>query len=285
MQLKAYAKLNLSLDVLGKGEGSFHEINSVMQKIDLYDELSFEKSKEVIVNSRFKEDIILKTINEVKEIFQIEEGIKVSLKKNIPVAAGLGGGSSDAATALTALNELWGLNLTTSSLIKIAAGIGSDIPFFLAGNSCFVAGRGDVLQPITLPEMNIVLINPGYGLSTKQAYSDLDTKNHKTTFSSLKLLSNSKNLKGLGNSKNFQSRNSKTIKELAQNIHNDFIHIQKEDVNQIIEDLKDNGALNASITGKGPTAFGIFETEERSKEAYHNLKDKYPFVHLTKTIN
>src|SRR3989344_131842 len=98
MQLKSYAKINLSLDVLGKREDSFHEINSVMQKIDLYDELSFENSKETIVKSQFKEDIILKAINEVKEIFQIEEGITVSLKKNIPVGAGLGGGSSDAAS-------------------------------------------------------------------------------------------------------------------------------------------------------------------------------------------
>ena len=185
MQLKSYAKINLSLDVLGKREDSFHEINSVMQKIDLYDELSFENSKETIVKSQFKEDIILKAINEVKEIFQIEEGITVSLKKNIPVAAGLGGGSSDAAATLIALNELWGLNLTPKTFIKIASEIGSDIPFFLAGNTCFVAGRGDIVQPITFPEMNIILINPGYELSTKQAYSDLDDKHRKTTFSSL----------------------------------------------------------------------------------------------------
>ncbi|MBU0628273.1 MAG: 4-(cytidine 5'-diphospho)-2-C-methyl-D-erythritol kinase [Nanoarchaeota archaeon] len=285
MQLKSYAKINLSLDVLGKREDSFHEINSVMQKIDLYDELSFEKSKEVIVNSQFKDDIILKAINKVKELFQIEEGITVSLKKNIPVAAGLAGGSSDAATTLIALNELWNLNLTADSLIKIAADIGSDIPFFLSGNTCFVAGRGEIVQPITLPEMNLILVNPGYELSTKQAYSDLDNKHHKTAFSSLKLLSNSKNLKGLGNSKNFQSKNSKNTKEIAQNLHNDFIHIQKDGVNQIINKLIENGALNASITGKGPTVFGIFETQEKAQEAYKNLKDKYPFVHLTKTIN
>ena len=123
MQLKSYAKLNLALDVLGRRSDNFHEINSVMQQIDLYDELTFETSEEIIVQSQFKDEIILKTIMKVKELFNIGQGIKVLTNKHIPAAAGLAGGSSDAAATLIALNKLWNLNLNQENLIKIAADI------------------------------------------------------------------------------------------------------------------------------------------------------------------
>ena len=266
MQLKAYAKINLTLDILGKREDNFHEINSIMQQIDLYDELTFKKSEDITVQSQFKDDIILKTILKIKELFQIESGITIFNKKNIPIGAGLAGGSSDAATTLIALNELWNLKLSAENLIKIAADIGSDVPFCLVGHSCFVAGKGEIINRINLPEMNLILVNPGYEISTKEAYSELDKKKHKPTFSSLKL------------------KNSNEIREIASNLHNDFIYIQKKSVKQIIKELIENGALNASITGKGPTVFGIFETEEKAKKAYEKLKSKYPLTYLTKTI-
>jgi len=265
MQLKAYAKINLALDVLKKRQDNYHEINSIMQQIDLYDELTFEESEDIIVQSQFKDDIILKTILKVKELFNIEQGITVFNKKNIPIAAGLAGGSTNAATTLTALNELWNLNLSTKELIKIGAELGADIPFFLSGNSCFVSGKGEITENINLPEMNLVLINPGYEISTKQAYEELDNKDYEKKFSSLKL------------------KNLNDIKEISSNLHNDFIHIQKEEIKDIINDLISNNALNASITGKGPTVFGIFENKEKAEQAYENLKDKYKFVHLTKT--
>lgn len=266
MQLKAYAKINLALDILDKRQDNYHEINSVMQQIDIYDELTFEESEDIIVQSQFKEDIILKTILKLKEIFQIEKGIKISIKKNIPVAAGLAGGSTDAATTLIALNELWNLNLTIEDLIKIGADLGSDIPFCLIRKSCFVSGKGEIVEKISLPEMNILLINPGYEISTKQAYEELDQKQYEKKFSSLKL------------------KNSNNINEIANNLHNDFINIQKDEIKNIIKDLINNQALNASITGKGPTVFGIFENKEKAEQTYNNLKDKYKFVYLTKTI-
>ena len=266
MQLKSYAKLNLALDVLGRRSDNFHEINSVMQQIDLYDELTFETSEEIIVQSQFKDEIILKTIMKVKELFNIGQGIKVLTNKHIPAAAGLAGGSSDAAATLIALNKLWNLNLNQENLIKIAADIGSDVPFFIGGKSCFVSGRGEIIEKINLPEMHIVLINPGYGISTKQAYEELDKTIHEKKFSSLKL------------------KNSENIKEIAENLHNDFINLQKPEIKTIIRELIKNGALNASITGKGPTVFGIFETKEKAQQAYNNLKYKYNWVFLTKTI-
>lgn len=265
MQLRAHAKINLTLDILEKRPDNFHEINSVMQQIDLYDELIFTKSEETIVNSQIKEDIILKTINKVKELFNINQGITVDVKKNIPIAAGLAGGSSDAAATLLALNELWNLNLNQENLIKIAAEIGSDIPFFITNKSSFISGKGERVETINLPQINLILINPSYEISTKEAYEQLDKINYEKKFSSLKL------------------KNKNNIKEIAENLHNDFINIQKPEIKEIINELITNRALNASITGKGPTVFGIFETEEKAQQAYNNLKDKYKFVYLTKT--
>jgi len=266
MQIKAYAKINLTLDILEKRPDNFHEIHSIMQQIYLHDELTFQKSPDIIAQSQFKDDIILKTILKLKKLFHIEEGITVTNKKSIPVAAGLAGGSTDAATTLIALNEIWGLNLSTEDLIKIGAELGSDVPFCLAGKSCFVSGKGEVLERINLPEMHILLINPGYEIYAKKAYVELNKSEYERKFSSLKI------------------KNLSSIKEIASNLHNDFIHIQKKEVKDLIEDVNSHGALNASITGKGPSVFGIFENQKKAEKAYENLKEKYQSTYLTKTI-
>ena len=289
MKVKAYAKINLTLDVLGSRKDGYHEVNSVMQQVDLHDELNFEKFGDIIVQSQFRDDIILRTILKLKELFSIEEGVNVSVKKNIPIAAGLGGGSSDAAATLIALNELWGLNLSTDDLLKIASELGSDVPFFIIGKGCFVSGRGEILEKINLPEMDILLINPGYEISTKEAYNELDKERYtnekinELIFPSLVKFSLRSNF--INNKKSsLKLKNLKNIKEIASNLHNDFVYIQKDDVKGVIKDLISNGALNASITGKGPTVFGIFDNLERAKKAYENLKDRYKFVYVGKTI-
>jgi 4-diphosphocytidyl-2-C-methyl-D-erythritol kinase len=266
MKVKAYAKINLSLDVLDKRKDNFHNINSVMQQIELYDELSFEKSPDVIVQSQFKDDIILRTIMKLKELKSIKEGVTVSVKKNIPVGGGFGGGSADCAATLNALDELWGLNLGIVELIKIGSDLGADVPFCIMGGSCFVSGKGESFEKMDIPAMDILIINPGYGISTKDAYMELDEKQYERKSSSLKL------------------KNLDNVKKIAENLHNDFINIQKDDVKKIIDDVKANGALGASITGKGPSVFGIFENEEMAKKAYENLEDKYKFVWMGKTI-
>jgi 4-diphosphocytidyl-2-C-methyl-D-erythritol kinase len=244
--------------------GDYHRINSVMHEIDLFDTLTFTQSGDTIVQSQFKDDIILKTIMKVRELFHLDEGIFVQIKKNIPVAAGLGGGSSDAACTLLALNKIWNLNLKEKELINIAAELGSDVPFFIKGGSCFVSGIGEVVEKITLPQMNLLLVNPGFEISTKEAYATLDKRGYEKTFSSLKL------------------KEAKSVKEISSSLHNDFIRIQKQEVTDIVNELTKLGA-SASITGKGPTVFGIFETEEKVVGAYERIKDKYRVVLKVKT--
>ncbi len=264
MNIKAYAKINLTLDILDKRKDGFHEINSIMQQIDLYDELSFEGSEDIVVQSQFKDDIILKTALNLKESFKVEKGVNVLVEKNIPVAAGFGSASTNAAATLITLNELWNLNLSWGELIRIGADIGADVPFCLVGGCCFVSGKGETVEKINGEELDLVLVNPGYEISTKEAYGELDKVNFQRRFSSL--------------------QDKKNAKEIAASLHNDFLHIQKEDVKKIIEDLLDNGALNASITGKGPSVFGIFEDKAGASKAFEKIKNKNKFVYRTKTI-
>jgi len=250
--MRAYAKINLSLEVLGKRPDGFHSIRSIMQQIDLYDELTFELADTVHVESSLSDEIMLKTIHTLQSLFRLGKGVKIMVKKKIPVAAGLGGGSSDAAITLLALNRLWSLNLGSADLMKIAAEIGSDVPFFIQGGCCLVSGRGEQVKKIKGEKMDILLVNPGYEISTTKAYELLDKE---------KRISRSSGIKSP---------------------HNDFLCIQKQDVHDIIDEMKDLGAVDASITGKGPTVFGIFD--KNIKKAHQKIKNKYPFVRMTKTI-
>ncbi len=266
MELKAYAKINLSLDVLDKRPDGYHDLNSVMVQIDLFDTLSFEESEDVILEGGVKGDIILKTVNKIKNLFKVDKGVKISLKKNIPMGYGFGGGSADAAATLKALNDLWGLNIGIEELIKIGIEIGSDVPFCLVGGACFVSGKGDIVEKIEIPEMDFVCVNPGYSISTKDAYQELDGFDYDRISTSL-------NMKEGGD-----------VKAIADGIHNDFIRIQKDDVKELVIEIVGLGALNASITGKGPTVFGIFKDRGNAMVAYEKLKDSNNFVHIGKTI-
>ncbi|MFH2028897.1 MAG: 4-(cytidine 5'-diphospho)-2-C-methyl-D-erythritol kinase [Nanoarchaeota archaeon] len=258
--IKAYAKLNLCLDVLDKREDGFHNINSIMQQINIYDELEFKESSDVKVHSPIKDDIIFKTALKLRDMFNVEKGVEIFVKKNIPVGSGLGGGSADASATLIELNNLWDLGLGIDEMVKIGVSIGADVPFFLYGGRCFVCGIGEKVEKISSKEMDILLVNPGYGISTKDAYSKLDHVDFQRTNSSLR------------------------FKDGEFLLHNDFINIQKDDVIKIIEEVKKLGALDVSITGKGPTVFGVFDDGAKLDNAYKMMKDSYPFVHKTRTV-
>jgi len=265
--MRAYAKINLSLDVLGKREDGYHNIQSVMQQIDLSDELELKEHDDIVVQSQYKDDIILRAVLKLQELYGVKKGVMVTVKKNIPVGAGFGSASTNAAVALKALNELWGLGLSEGKLMEIGAGLGADVPFCIKGGCCFVSGIGEKVEEINGFEMHVVLVGLGYSIATKEAYDELDKKDYGMKESSLRL------------------KDADSVKGIASCLNNDFINIQKDDVKGIISDVISCGALNASITGKGPAVFGIFESEEKAVDAYNKLKDKYDWVYRTKTIS
>ena len=173
---KAYAKLNLSLEVLGKREDGFHEIRSILQTIDLWDMVSFEISDSIKIACDVPElnnqtNIAYKAVSRLKQLSQSEFGIDINIKKGIPIAGGLGGGSSDAAVSLRAANKLWELGLTQKQLALVAGDLGSDVPFFLHGGTCFASGKGEQVTPLPgISEQYIFLVNPEHKLSNKTPF-------------------------------------------------------------------------------------------------------------------
>jgi len=282
MAINSYAKINLFLKIGKKLSSGYHNIQSVMQKIDLSDNISIEPLNEdkVIVECTNKElenenNLAYKAAMLLKKKFKVKHGVKIFIEKNIPLEAGLGGGSSDATTTLINLNKLWGLKLKEKQLIELAAQIGSDVPFFIGDNAALVEGIGDKIKRIKKSfSINIVLINPGFRVSTKWAYSAFDRQKPK-----IKTKADIQSL--------IKAIEKKDIKSIANNLHNDFEPIvtkKHKVIGEIKNNLLRNDALNACVSGSGPTVFGIFNSIYEARETFFKIQYDYPFVFLTKTI-
>ncbi|MDE2860616.1 MAG: 4-(cytidine 5'-diphospho)-2-C-methyl-D-erythritol kinase [Chloroflexota bacterium] len=188
LTIRAYAKINLTLEVLGKRADGYHEVVTVMQTIDLCDELTLEPSADMSLRCsdptlETEDNLVLRAADLLREHAGCDSGADIYLRKSIPVAAGLGGGSSDAAAALVGLRRLWGLEQAVSDLRPLAASLGSDVPFFLSGGTAIAEGRGDVITSLpALPRTHLVLLSPQveipnktaamYGRLTPELYTD-----------------------------------------------------------------------------------------------------------------
>ncbi|MGI6710223.1 MAG: 4-(cytidine 5'-diphospho)-2-C-methyl-D-erythritol kinase [Bacilli bacterium] len=262
MKKKAYAKINLSLRVLRKREDNYHDLESVMCKINLFDKLTFKKNKlkiNRIINDIYPDNLVLKTANLIKEKYKIKQGLDIKIKKQIPTQAGLGGGSSDAACTIIALNKLFKLNLNINEMIEIAANLGSDIAYCLFDEIALVSGKGEKIKVInTKLNPYLVLIKPDFKCSTKTIF-----ENHKIT--------ESNNLEVL--IKAFEENN---LKEVCNNLSNDLEttvnNLFDNEIALIKETLIKAGALNALMTGSGSVVFGVFENKKTAKTSYLKLK-------------
>ncbi|MBL7055857.1 4-(cytidine 5'-diphospho)-2-C-methyl-D-erythritol kinase [Candidatus Woesearchaeota archaeon] len=282
MIVKSYAKANLCLEIGKKLKSGYHQVKSIMQPVQLHDTISFEKLKEdkIEITSTNKdlesrENLVHKAAEIIKKEYNIKEGIKIHLEKAIPISAGLGGGSSNAATTLTTLAKLWKLKISENKLIEFAIKIGSDVPFFIKSESAVVEGIGEKVKQLKKPiSMNIVLVNPGIKVSTSWAYSQFDKRKKK-----IKTKSNINQLT--------KAMAEKDIKKISKLMQNDFDELI-EKKHPIISDIKRNfrkfDALHSMVVGSGPTIIGVYDSIYSAREAYFKLKDLYPFVYLTKTF-
>lgn len=283
MLIKSFAKINLFLKIGKKLPSGYHEIESVMQQVNLSDELSFKKIDEdkVIIKCNIKElenknNIAYKAAELVKNKFDIKEGIEINIEKNIPIGAGLAGGSGNAAVTLNTMNKLFNLNLGKGKLIEIGKELGSDVPFQILGKTVLVEGTGEKLTKLNnLKDINIVLVNPGINISTKWAYEEFDKINIKKDnkdFSIKKLISI------------IETENSI---EISKYLYNDFelmVFDKYPKIKKIKQDLLKGGALNALMSGSGSSVFGIFEDKAGAEKAYKKFKDEYSNVFLLKTV-
>lgn len=269
IKLKARAKINLSLDVVRRREDGYHEVRMIMQTINLYDKLEIKKTNEpgiqITTNSSFlptnENNLVYKAADLLKKEFQIQDGISIHLQKFIPVAAGMAGGSSDAAAVLYGVNKLFDLKLSKKELQERGVKIGADVPYCIMRGTALAEGIGEKLTKLPpAPNCYVLIAKPGISVSTKFVYENLhanELKYHPDVDGMMEQMK-AGNLRGMAQ-KMGNVLETVTIKEYP-----------------VIEDIKnamkENGAINAMMSGSGPTVFGLFETEEAAKQAYGVLE-------------
>lgn len=272
---KAYAKINLGLKTLYKRKDNYHELEMLMINIDLYDELRFEKCDEVIVTMDnnicdMKDNIVYKMVMLLKDKYKISEGIKIDIKKNIPSGGGLGGGSSDAAVTLTALNDIWNLKLDSATLNNLASIIGSDVPFFLYNRLSFVKGRGEIVESVNKNmDTNIILVFPNIKCDTKEIYKNHVIKENDDRISNIINCDNTNYYKYLFND----------LEETVKKVYNNF------DIDGIKENLLKCGCKGALMSGSGSTIFGIIDDfKDFDLSSFESIYKNYKVLYC-KTIS
>jgi 4-diphosphocytidyl-2-C-methyl-D-erythritol kinase len=274
LTLKAPAKINLFLKVVGRRTDGYHDIESLMQKVELADELRFYRQEEGISLTcsnadlpEDKENLVYRAAQLFYDNLRINPVVRIRLDKKIPVAAGLGGGSSDAAAVLLGLNDLLKSDLNQEQLLDLARQLGADVPFFITPCSAAMAsGIGDQLQEVTpLADIWIVLVNPGFGVSTKWVYENLPLTTKGNTF----ILARDRKL-----SEDFFSNPLALSAEQGNDL--EMVTVKRyPEIGEIKETLKNSGAAAVLMSGSGPTVFGLFEEKKLASNSVKTFTGEY----------
>ncbi|MCU6763107.1 4-diphosphocytidyl-2-C-methyl-D-erythritol kinase [uncultured Roseburia sp.] len=269
ISLKALAKINLGLDVTGKREDGYHEVRMIMQTIHLYDRVEIKKTKSPAIRVETnlyylpvnEDNLVYRAAKLMKDEFKIKEGVRIVLQKFIPVAAGLAGGSSDAAAVLVGMNRIFQLGLKQDRLMEIGLKLGADVPFCIMRGTALAEGIGEVLSPLPpMPKCPVLIAKPGVSVSTKFVYENLRI-NEYTKHPDIDKIA--------------EAIKKKNLKDVASGMGNilETVTIPKYPVIDEIKSMMiENGALNAMMSGSGPTVFGLFQGEKDVRRAYDALK-------------
>ena len=280
MKIKAYGKVNISLDVVGKREDGYHLLSMIMQNIDLYDEIEVEKQECGIIlecNKSYvpvdNRNLAYKAAEIFKERYDIVDVVKINIEKNIPVSAGLAGGSTDAAAVLKVMNKLFNVNATEEELMELGLKLGADIPYCIHGGTALCEGIGEIITPIKpFRDKIVVLVKPAFGVSTKEVYKNFNlekVKQHPKTAEIINAIEN--------DDLNFVASNMKNLLEnVTLRKHKILIKI-KEEMNAC-------GAINSMMSGSGPTVFAFFDDMLKAQRCFEKMKKKYSDVFITRTI-
>ena len=274
-KIKCPAKINLFLHITNKRPDGFHELQSLITKVDLFDELSVEKSTKfsLEINGEFaefidiKNNLFTKILDYFVKNFNINPNLKITLQKNIPVGAGLGGGSSNGAYFIKILNEIFALKLSKNAMQKISLNFGSDIAFFFEDELCLMSGRGEFLSPISkfkndFKKLKILLINPKIHLSTKEIFQDFAEKKYQfsSKISEKIFLENS-------------------LPEILQKFNNDLEEpaiLKAPAIAEILQNLRKFSPICAKMSGSGSSSFGIFDNDIDLQKTYEFFIKNYP---------
>ena len=292
MKVKAFAKINLCLDVLRRKEDGYHEVEMVMTNVDIADVLEIKEleEKKILLKSDNKDlamdetNLIYKAIVLLQKEAGKDFGIELSLEKNIPMEAGMAGGSADAAATLKAVNELFKLNISKDRLMELGASLGADIPFCIMGGTALASGIGEKLKSLKpLPKMKILIAKPNTGLSTKKVYESLDIENlNKSGF-------RHRDVKEMVSVIESDKDEKTKIKEIADLLNN-ILELPSIKLMPFIEDIKktmmDNNCLGCLMSGSGTAVFGIFDSDEDMLRTKKILKedDRINYIQITNTL-
>lgn len=256
--LPAFAKINLNLNIIGKRDDGFHELCTIFQTVSLADYLTFSISNELDLScsdERIPTDetnIIVKAANALNDRFNLKNGAKIYLKKQIPSPGGLGGGSSDCAVALLGLAKLWELEINFAELVEIGKNLGSDVPFFFYGGTALGTGRGTEIEEIQeVNEKYLLIVTPEIEVSTKLAFERLN-KPRLTNFDSKSILEICRN-----EAKEFNLRHS-----VLKNDFEESVFLLYPEIRRVKEKLLELGAVKSLLSGSGASVFAVFDKEE-----------------------
>ena len=270
MRLRALAKINLGLDILRKREDGYHEVRMIMQTIQMYDVLEMKRVRKpgisLSVNYSYipndERNLVYKAAKLLMDEFQVKGGVDIHLEKFIPVAAGMAGGSSDAAATLVGMNRLFHCGLSKEKLMELGVQIGADVPYCVLRGTALAEGIGEKLTVLPpMPDCWILIGKPGISVSTKYVYTTLDL-NTDTVHPDID-----------GMKKALEDGNLYGITERMGNVLQDVTIPAYPEVERIKEQMKALGAVNAMMSGSGPTVFGIFDNEEKAQKACQKLRE------------
>jgi len=278
--IKAYAKVNLSLDIVGKRPNGYHEVEMIMQQITLCDHVTLIKqtgSITIEANCYYvpsdERNIAYKIAKDVLDRYKIDSGLHIKIDKVIPVAAGLAGGSADAAAVIKGINQLFDLGMDLETMKAIAVHHGADIPFCIEGGAAVARGIGEELEPIpSLENTWMVLVKPPIGVSTQSVYGSFDID---------------KVERHPDNEALIQAMRTNDSRFIARNMYNVLEEVtskKHKEINILERKMKEYGAMGTMMSGSGPTVFGIFKTYKKAEAAFKNLNRKHKEVFLVTTV-
>lgn len=267
-QMKAYGKINLGLDVVGRLPNGYHEVKMVMQTVGIYDELTFERAEsgiEITTDSAElptdESNLIYKAAKLMKEKYHIREGIRIHLQKNIPVAAGMAGGSTDAAATMKGISRMFGLDIGLLELMNMGVDIGADVPYCVIGGTALAEGIGEKLTPLEpAPECYVLVAKPDINVSTKYVYEHLDLEGIETHPD----IDGMVEAIGMGSLQGILDRMGNVLETVTIPAY--------PVIQELKQRMKELGAVNSLMSGSGPTVFGVFDEEGKAKAAFEKLK-------------
>lgn len=269
-RIKAYAKINLGLDVVRRLENGYHEVKMVMQTVGIYDVLDFKRIESGIVITTDsgelptnEDNLIYKAAKLMMEQYHISAGVEIHLEKHIPIAAGMAGGSTDAAATLKGMNRLFDLGCTLKDLMELGVKIGADVPYCVMGGTALAEGIGEKLTPLApAPDCYVLVAKPDINVSTKYVYEHLDAQE----------IVKHPDIDGM-----VEAIAEESLQGILDRMENvlETVTVSAYPVIQTIKDrMKELGAINSLMSGSGPTVFGIFVEKDMARRAYEKLEEE-----------